>query len=127
MLWAGIRADSRQRVAMEFFQKHTRGLLKGAGWQKEPYDHVLREAERERGAFQRTAGYILENPVRKALAGTAAEYAYSGCVVAGYPSLSPGEGDYWDKFWRIYYRLRGENEVGSPDSARSRSRPHEDA
>jgi hypothetical protein len=38
--------------------------LKPLRFQKQPYDHVLREAERQRGAFQATAFYILANPVR---------------------------------------------------------------
>ena len=33
-------------------------------------------------------------------------YAGSGAMVPGYPDLYPFQEDYWDLFWKIYYRHR---------------------
>jgi putative transposase len=106
LLWLGLdERGSDQRVAIEFLRKHLRPQLAPADWQRQPYDNVLREADRVRDAFQRTAHYIFENPVRAGLAATWQEYAFVGCCVAGFPDLDVRADDYWDRFWRIYNRL----------------------
>jgi hypothetical protein len=80
-------------------------LLAPRSFQQQGYDHVLRGLERERGAFESAAGYILENPVRAGLVEKAAGHAYTGCVIPGYPELSLAMPDYWERFWRAYYFL----------------------
>jgi hypothetical protein len=33
-------------------------------------------------------------------------WPYTGCIVPGYPKLSPQAEDFWPKFWKIYAKLR---------------------
>jgi len=94
-----------QLTAVEFLRRHLRPHLAPATWQQQAHDHVLREAEREHGAFQAVAQYILENPVRAGLAATWRDYSCLGCCVPGYPDLDVRRNDYWELFWRIYNRL----------------------
>lgn len=96
---------SDQRVAIEFLRKHLRPHLTPMDWQRQTYDHVLTEAERECGAFQAIAHYILDNPVRAELIPRWQNYPFTGSTVAGYPDLDVRHDGYWDIFWRIYNRL----------------------
>ena len=111
VLWLGMAADSDQKVAVAFLRKHLKPYLRPADWQAQPHDHVLREQERERGAFQSIAWYILENPVRAGLAAEPRGYRFSGCVVPGYPALTPFRDGYWDLYWRIDNRMRKQGQV----------------
>lgn len=97
--------SSDQRVAIEFLRKTLRPVLAPAKWQKQAHDHVLREDERAHGAFQTIAHYIWANPVRAKLCPTAADYAYAGCCVPGYPELNIHADDYWMRFWRLHRHL----------------------
>ncbi len=90
---------------MVFFRKHLRPHLHPADWQHQAHDNVLRAADREHGALQNVAQYILHNPVRKDLAKEPVDYPYLGCCVPGYPELSVTAPDFWRLFWRIYNRL----------------------
>lgn len=94
-----------QRVAIEFIRKTIRPSLAPADWQSQAYDHVLRDNERECGAFQATAQYVLENPVRGRLCADWKEYPYIDCCIAGYPELDVKAADFWDRFWRCYNYL----------------------
>jgi REP element-mobilizing transposase RayT len=106
LLWLGLDPQgSDQRSAVSFLRKQLRTSLHPTEWQHQPHDNVLRDADRGQGAFQRVAQYILENPVRKGLTGSPAEYRYLGCCVPGYPDLHVIELGYWPLFWRIYNRL----------------------
>lgn len=58
--------------------------------QKQAYDHVLRESDRERDAFAAIVGYILRNPERQQLVEDWKDWAYTGASFSGYPSLDPG-------------------------------------
>ena len=104
-LGLGLHDDSDQRTAVEFLRKHLRSALSPAGWQHQTHDHILRDHQREQGAFQTVAQYILDNPVRAELVERASDYPFLGCCVAGYPDLSVNQNDYWERFWRIYNRL----------------------
>lgn len=118
LLWLGLdETCSDQRVAIGFLRQQLRAYLAPADWQRQTFDHVLREPERERGAFQTVAHYILENPVRAGLVARWQDFAFTGCCVAGYPDLNVGQDDYWELFWRLYHRL-AERTL----STRSRSR-----
>ncbi len=128
LLWIGIheeRDQCNQRTATRHFRKHLNRLLEGEDpvaevgrlWQndaqttdthqfqlqRQPYDHVLRDEERERDAFQSVAHYILQNPIRAKLVSEedVASYPFAGCLVPGYPHLSVHEPDYWDTFWNL--------------------------
>lgn len=115
LLWIGIAPGSDQRLAIRFFRTQFNHVLKKVNvrLQDQPYDHVLSENERERRAFEEVAEYIARNPERAGLVagGKFREYRYTGCLVPGYPDLSPWQADYWDLFWRLYQRLRTEGLV----------------
>src|SRR5207245_1742516 len=53
LLWIGILDGSDQRNAAKYFRKQLNPILEelGARFQRQPYDHVLREEDRERLAF----------------------------------------------------------------------------
>lgn len=106
LLWLGVEDhDSDQRVAIEFLRKHLKPTLAPAAWQRQPYDHVLTQAERERGAFETIAHYIFGNPVRAGLIARWREYPFTGACVPGYPELDIRRDDYWELFWHLYQRL----------------------
>jgi putative transposase len=122
LLWMGILDGSDQRVAMKFFRRQVNRVFEalGARFQQQPYDHVLREEERQRTAFEDTVEYIARNPERAGLVRPDGfrEYPYTGCLVPGYPELSLWEGG----FWRVYAYLRehglvrtGEESPNSPE------------
>lgn len=97
---------SDQRVAVEFLRKQMKPYLAKGGFelQRPPYDHVLRQEERNRDAFANTSGYILGNPVRAGLISEGENpWPFECAVVPGYPDLDIRAEDYWDKFWRIYH------------------------
>ena len=77
-------------------------------WKLQPqaHDHVLREEERKQGAFASVCFYILANPVRAKLVAKETEWEFSGAVVPGYPDLHPLREDYWELFWKLYYKQR---------------------
>jgi len=109
LLWLGLRLNSDQLNACEFFRRHVNDMLATryqARLQKQAYDHVLREKERERGPFEKIAFYILENPVRAGLVATAQNWPCSGCIVAGHPSWSVFHENYWETFWNWYAENR---------------------
>jgi putative transposase len=103
-LWIGCAAVSDQERAVALFRHAWNEQLRPANCQleRQPFDRVLSERERQHDAFLDVAGYILDNPMRAGLVGTRAEWPYSGAVVPGYPRLSPQRPDYWELFWRIY-------------------------
>ena len=106
-LWLGVSPQADQRKASPFFRRHWNRLLKAKGCelQLQGFDHVLREEERERGAFGAVASYIMENPVRANLVTDWRTYWYSGAVVVGRPELDPRADDFWERFWRQWNSL----------------------
>jgi putative transposase len=108
-LWIGFKEDCDQRSAARFFRQQINIPLAklNVQLQKQPYDHVLREDERQRNALEQVAEYIARNPERAGLVPIDGfrQYPYTGCLVPGYPDLSPWQNDYWTKFWKLYSRL----------------------
>ena len=104
LLWMGVAQASDQLNAIRLFRRILNMVLRPLEFQKQPFDHVLREKERERGAFASVAFYILENPVRKALVAAPSEYPFCGCVVPGYPVMDVFGAEFWETFWRIHER-----------------------
>jgi putative transposase len=104
VLLVGLGASSDQRGAAGFLRRFSRPMLTraGAAWQKQSFDHVLRESERERGAFKGVAHYIAENPVRAKLAAAPEDWPYSGSLVLGWPDLDWRRADFWEHFWSIF-------------------------
>jgi putative transposase len=67
LLWLGLRRDTNQRNGMSFLRTHLEMRLSPHKFQPQAHDHVLRQAERESGAFAKICFYILANPVRAGL------------------------------------------------------------
>jgi putative transposase len=121
LLWVGILDASDQRNAAKFFRAQMNPILEkfGARFQQQPYDHVLREEERERTAFENVVEYIARNPERAGLVKPDGfrDYKYTGCLIPGYPDLKPFQENYWDLFWRLYAKLRQNGLVQVRDEA----------
>ena len=75
-VWLGGSPGSDQRRAATEFRRTTNRLLAPLSWQREAYDHVLRETERKQDAFWMACRYILENPLRKDLVAEWKSYPY---------------------------------------------------
>ncbi len=112
LLGLGLVDSADQRLAMKFLRKQLNLVLDKLGFQlqKQPYDHVLREDERQPVAFQNVVEYIARNPERKHLvpADGFREYPYTGCLLPGYPDLNPFQPDFWDMFDTLCSQLRRE-------------------
>jgi putative transposase len=71
LLWMGVAKSTDQRKAARFFRRHANELLKrtlpGTRFQKQAYDHVLRQHEKNADAVREMAWYIVQNPVRAGL------------------------------------------------------------
>jgi len=105
LLWMGIKIDSDQQMGMAFFRRHLNPILAPYRLQKQAYDHILKESEREKNAFQSLVFYILENPVRQGLVSRREQYAYSGTMVPGYPDINLMLAGNWLRFWQIVEKL----------------------
>lgn len=112
LLWMGLLDGSDQLNAVKYFRKQLNRVLGrfNATLQKQPFDHVLRDDERQEMAFQNVVEYIARNPERAELIAVDQfrEYPYTGCLVPGFPELTLGQPDFWERFWRTYSYLRRE-------------------
>jgi REP element-mobilizing transposase RayT len=112
-LWCGLASWSDQDRAASFFKRHMNAVLARSGveFQKQSWDVVLKEKDRERDAVLRAAFYVAENPVRAGLVAQSRDWPYSGSLAAGYPNLDWRDADFSGQVWRIYDaetdRLRG--------------------
>ena len=106
-LWLGWSESSDQKRAIALFREawNLELLRGGREWQRQAYDEVLREAQRDRGAFGTVANYIFENPVRAGLVEDWRSYFFLGALVPGYPKMDPRDENFLERFWRIYGRL----------------------
>jgi putative transposase len=111
LVWLGMDESSDQKQATRFLRQNLSPMLHPSEFQKQPHDHVLKEEERERNAFQSVCYYIQENPVRKGLVEDWAGYSYTDCMIPGYPELNIRTEDYWMRFWRVYAYVRKQNEI----------------
>ena len=145
LLLVGLAERSDQQRALSFLRRCTAKMFAQSGserigetespngsgsasatgrhlsWQKQAYDHVLREEECRGDAFQAVAHYIVENPVRAGLVETAGVWRFSGALVAGWPALDWRQNDFWDRWWRIFAAGDDENAGGTEDSDGSES------
>ena len=87
LLWVGMLDTADQPNAAKYFRKQLNPILAklGVRFQQQPYDHVLREEQRERTAFETVVEYIARNPERTGLvkADGYRDYPYTGCLVPG--------------------------------------------
>jgi len=107
-VWAGLSLESDQNRAASFFRKYLNRVLEGEGvrLQKQTWDAVLRDEERERDALAKSLLYINENPVRANLVPDARQWQYSGCQVAGHPGMDWRDPDFHTKIWRVFVAER---------------------
>lgn len=107
LVWMGLRRTSDQLNSTKFLGTQLKTAL-GAGrtWQHQAYDHVLRENDRRRNAFQRVCFYILANPVRAQLVERIQDWQFTGAIVPGYPTAHPLQENFWELFWKLYIRCR---------------------
>jgi putative transposase len=98
----GLADDADQKLFVRFLRGQLNRMIEtqGMGLQRQAYDHVLREEELERDAFESVAHYIAENPVRAGLVSAASDWPFGGTLLPGYPDLDVRrEGD-WDRYWK---------------------------
>ena len=116
--WMGTHGKSDQQAAAMFFRKHWNRALREGGFalQKQGYDHVLNEHERNRSEFEDTLGYVLKNAERGGLVGEWREWPYLGAAAAGFPDLDPREVDGMGRFWKVHATLlrKGAEEEEAP-------------
>lgn len=107
-VWCGRARSSDQLRAVSFFRRQWNDLLRESGFvlQKQPYDHVLREQERDPEAFQNTCVYVMKNPERAGLVKGWREWDACGSVIGGYPWVDLREDRFWEKFWTAYNTIR---------------------
>jgi putative transposase len=105
MLWLGLSDHADQLLAARYLRAQLNRVLEklGAQLQLQGYDHVLREDERQGEAFEAVVEYIARNPERAGLVPVDGfrTYQYTGCLIPGYPDLSPWRPGYWPLFWRL--------------------------
>ncbi len=110
IFWIGIDDRSDQLKASEYFRKRLGEPLQlmGCEFQHQPYDHVLKDEERQETEVCNLVEYIARNPERKQLVkpDRFKEYRYTDCLIPGYPEIKLWQNDYWLRFWRTYSFLR---------------------
>lgn len=104
ILWMGTDPSSDQLRAASFFRKHLNFLLRRhqVTLMEQAYDHVLKEHEREKGAFESMLFYITENPARAKLVEKADNWEFSGSAASGYPDFDWRDDKFTEKLWKIY-------------------------
>ncbi len=110
MLWGGLAASSDQHVAMQRLRLDMNESLRRIGFefQKQAYDHVLKDTELESDALELTAEYIARNPERRGLVpqDQFAKYPYTGCLLPGACRLRLYRGTKWEEIWRTISSLK---------------------
>ncbi len=108
-LLGGLSPQSDQLRAVKMIRRSWNGLLQKAArpvtLERQAHDHVLTDKERSRSSFETVRAYIRENPVPKGLVESWRDWAFSGCLVLGYPDLDSRDDDFMERFWRISHRL----------------------
>ncbi len=104
LLWMGTAQHSHQLRAASFFRKYFNIALQSENGRlmEQAYDHVLKEHEREKGAFETSLYYIAENPARAKLVESARDWKFSGSLASGYPEFDWRDKNFSDKLWKIY-------------------------
>ena len=105
LLIIGLKSSSDQLKLTKQLRRELNKLLHPYRLQSQAHDHVLREKELEKTAFQGIAYYIQQNPVRKNLSQDWKDYPFTKCMIPGYFDLNPRNKDYWNLFWRIHNKL----------------------
>lgn len=123
MLWCGLAESTDQRVAMKRLRLNANDCLKRIDhrFQRQPYDHVLREKELEKEAIEGVCDYIARNPERKGLVlnDEYASYSYTSCLLPGFPQIRLFEPTSWDTVWRTISFLKRTQCFRIPDPSRA--------
>ncbi|EMI16644.1 hypothetical protein RMSM_06432 [Rhodopirellula maiorica SM1] len=126
LLWCGLAEGADQRIAMKRLRKDTNDCLKRIGYelQFQPFDHVLREDERELSMLETVMEYIARNPERKGLVPIDgfASYPYTGCLIPGYPQMRLFQPKGWGEVWRTIAFLKRNQCFRVPDPKRLTSK-----
>lgn len=102
MLCIGVHPDADQRRATKRFRSLWAPALGEARLQRQPHDHVVTEAERQRGIYADTVNYLLQNPVRAGLVADWRNFVGIGTLVPGYPELDLRDPSFRESFWRVH-------------------------
>ncbi|MEM6473277.1 MAG: hypothetical protein AAF802_27195 [Planctomycetota bacterium] len=125
LLWCGLAQSSDQLLAMQRFRKDANDCLVriGFGFQKQAYDHVLKDHELGRDALESVIEYIARNPERQGMVSAEqfAKYPYIGCLIPGYPQMRLFQVDGWDRVWRTISFLKRTECFRVPDPNRPSS------
>jgi len=103
-LFVGYDTRSQQRTAVGWMRREWNQILKPLKLQHQPFEHVLREADRSRDGFAHLVNYILRNPERAGLVDRWQDWPYSGAIFPGYPALNPRKRFFWTNFWDAYHK-----------------------
>ena len=106
LIWMGLKFDSDQLIGMSFLRTYLDPLLAPSTFQSQAHDHVLKQEERRKNAFEKVCFYGLNNPVDEKLVVNPKEWPFHGAVIPGYPTLHPLQDDFWKTFWKVYQNLR---------------------
>ena len=104
LVWMGMQESTDQLQAMAFLRTHLEPHLSPFTFQHQAHDHVMRKDESRGADFENALLYVFHNPVRAGLVDEAKQWNFAGCVLPGYPKLWPFQEDFWQKFWRIYFK-----------------------
>ena len=122
LLWCGITEESDQRVAMKHLRQTTNECLKRIGYefQRQPFDHVLKNEELDDSAIESLVDYLARNPERKQLVPVDkfAQYPFTSCLIPGYPGIRLFEPDSWEVIWRTIAFLKRTQCFRIPDPMR---------
>ena len=106
-LLMGYQKSSQHKPAITQFRRQWNQLLKpDFQLQHQAYENVLRESDRKCDAFQSTAYYISQNPVRSGAVTHSSDYPYWGTLVPGYPHFDPRKDNFWKSLWLTYNKLQ---------------------
>jgi len=109
LIWMGISEGTDQKLATQWLRREVNRELRQADaiLQRQAYDRILRNSERDQFAFEKLIGYVMDNPLRAGLVEESADWPFRGSILPGYPSVfrSAGDEDYWERFWKVYYSV----------------------
>lgn len=120
LLWHGLAPGADQLVAMKHFRKNMNDSLKkiGCEFQRQAYDHVLKDDELETEAIEATAEYIAGNPERKELVAQDGftNYPFTGCLIPGAPLVRLFTHKGWGEVWQTLAFLKRTECYRRPDA-----------
>jgi len=105
LLLLGHSPLTDQKNAVRFLRTHVGSLLTPNRFQKQSYDHVIREPDRAPVLFERTVNYILANAIGQESIADWRSYVFLGALLPGFPDLDVRTANFWERFWKIHVSL----------------------